>query len=66
MLMILRNGVKSGWVIHRQIKMTGSHTEAALSRLTRDYTLRQGNGTVMREMLPLSGEQRSRYKGKGK
>ena len=40
MLMILRNGVKSGWVIHRQIKMTGSHTEEVLSRLTRDYKLR--------------------------
>ena len=39
-VMVLRNGVKSGWVIHRQIKMTGSHTEAALSRLRRDYTLR--------------------------
>lgn len=64
-MLILRNGVKSGWVIHRQIKMTGSHTEAVLSRLTRDYA-EIGNGTVMREKLPLSGEQRSRYKGKGK
>ena len=40
MLMIVRNRVKSGWVIHRQIKMTGSHTEAVLSRLARDYKLR--------------------------